>query len=99
VSKVRTQTLLHLSSDHLTTAAFDWLDSFAIRGFPIAVVRIGEGLLIRLDDYETLAEPYLGCFASLDDATEYAHEVGASWLLLDSAGQKCADLTLFVEGT
>lgn len=99
MTKVYTQTLLHLSSDHLTTAALDWLDSFAVREFPIAVVRFGDSLLIRLDDYEVLAQDYLGNFASLDDVTEYAHEVGASWLLLDSAGQKCEDLTNYEEAT
>lgn len=99
MNKTQTQALLHLSTDHLTTAALDWLEGFALREFPIAVFRVGDGLLLRLDDYEILAEDYLGNFASLDDATEYAHEVGARWLLLDSAGQKCKDLTLFVEGT
>lgn len=95
--KPNVETLLHLSTVHLTVAALDWLDSFAIREFPIAVVRLGEGLLIRLDDYEALAEPYLGNFASLDDVTEYAHEVGVRWLLLDRAGQVSNELTNYEE--
>lgn len=93
MTRIYTQTLLHLSSDHMTEDATEWLTNEAERRFPIAVVILGDGLLIRLDDFERLADEFLGVFVCLDDVTEYAHEMGASWLLLDPAGQKCKDLT------